>query len=591
MKEKNYDKIKEGIFFELDYISPSYIDKRNPKYLEIDGLKYCGLLITNYNRQQQELILKKLIEININMNISIFYEKSDYFKTIKELTYYIGNTGVELKENIKKNREDIEIIAFANNDAQYIRKEMQINNEDLYFLYIYIEIFDEDDKKLEKILNKVEGIIHSQGMQSRRAYFRQEQVFMSSIPIMKNHEDIKVVAKRNVLASGLVATYPFISTSVFDEEGIFLGTDLNNNSLIFIDRYNKEKYKNSNMCIFGTSGAGKSFFTKLLIMRNSILGIEQYVIDPEREYDKLCENLEGLLLKIGPTSNTYINIFDIRKESIEENEKGYLSTKISKLIGFFNLIFGEINEEEKGILENKIVECYYKKGITFDDNTLYTQNNEFKKSKEMPILNDFYNVLDETIEIEKKFKIKLFPFIKGSLNFFNNYTNIEINNNLIIADIYELGEENIKYGMYIFTELFWDKIKINRKIKKAIYLDEIWRLIGVTSNKHVASFIYKIFKTIRKYGGSATAITQDVSDLFSLEKGIYGKSLLNNSSIKAFFAMEEENIKTISENINLSEKEKIKIKSLKKGEALMFIEDKHILVKIDADEYEKNLIE
>ena len=128
MKEKNYDKIKEGIFFELDYISPSYIDKRNPKYLEIDGLKYCGLLITNYNRQQQELILKKLIEININMNISIFYEKSDYFKTIKELTYYIGNTGVELKENIKKNREDIEIIEFANNDAQYIRKEMQINN-------------------------------------------------------------------------------------------------------------------------------------------------------------------------------------------------------------------------------------------------------------------------------------------------------------------------------------------------------------------------------------------------------------------------------------------------------------------------------
>ena len=591
MKEKNHDKIKEGIFFELDYISPSYIDKRNPKFLEIDGLKYCGLLITNYNRQYQELILKKLIEININMNISIFYEKSDYFKTIKELTYYIGSTGVELKENIKKNREDKEILAFTHNDAQYIRKEMQINNEDLYFLYIYIEIFDEDDKKLEKILNKVEGIIHSQGMQSRRAYFRQEQVFMSSIPIMKNHEDIKVVAKRNVLTSGLVATYPFISTSVFDEEGIFLGTDVNNNSLIFIDRYDKEKYKNSNMCIFGTSGAGKSFFTKLLIMRNSILGTEQYVIDPEREYDKLCENLEGLLLKIGPSSKTYINIFDIRKESIEENEKGYLSTKISKLIGFFNLIFGEINEEEKGILENKIIECYNKKGITFDDSTLFTKNNEFKQSKEMPILNDFYNVLNESIEIEKKFKIKLFPFVKGSLNFFNNYTNIEINNNLIIADIYELGEENIKYGMYIFTELFWDKIKINRKIKKAIYLDEIWRLIGVTSNKHVASFIYKIFKTIRKYGGSATAITQDVSDLFSLEKGIYGKSLLNNSSIKVFFAMEEENIKTISENTNLSEKEKIKIKSLKKGEALIFIEDKHILAKIEADEYEKNLIE
>ena len=145
--------------------------------------------------------------------------------------------------------------------------------------------------------------------------------------------------------------------------------------------------------------------------------------------------------------------------------------------------------------------------------------------------------------------------------------------------------------MYIFTELFWDKIKLNRNKRKAIYLDEIWRLIGVTSNKYVASFIYKIFKTIRKYGGSATAITQDISDLFSLEKGIYGKSILNNSSIKIFFSLEEENIKILSENTNLSEMEKIEIKGLKKGETLMFIGDNHILVKIESDEFEKNLIE
>ena len=135
--------------------------------------------------------------------------------------------------------------------------------------------------------------------------------------------------------------------------------------------------------------------------------------------------------------------------------------------------------------------------------------------------------------------------------------------------------------MYLFTDLFWDKIKINRKNKKAIYLDEIWRLIGVTSNKYVASFIYKIFKTIRKYGGSGVAITQDISDLFSLENGTYGKSILNNSSIKSFFSLEEENIKILSENVNLSDKEKIEIKSLKRGEALMIVGDDHILVKIE----------
>ncbi len=341
---------------------------------------------------------------------------------------------------------------------------------------------------------------------------------------------------------------------------------------------------------------GKSFYTKLLISRNSLLGIEQYIIDPEREYINICNNLQGTLLKIGPTSDTYINIFDIRKESTEETEKGYLATKIGKLIGFFNLIFGEMNEEEKAILEEKIIECYRNKGITFEDETLYKIKiiNEnpvsvFKESKDMPILEDLYNILGNS-EKTKTFKVKLIPFVKGSLKFLNNYTNIEINNKLIIADIYELGEENIKYGMYIFTELFWDKIKNDRKIKKAIYLDEIWRLIGVTSNKHVAKFIYQIFKTIRKYGGSAVAITQDISDLFSLENGTYGKSLLNNSSIKTFFSLEEENIKILSEYSNLSEKEKIEIKTLKRGECLMFVGDEHILTKIEADDYEKDII-
>ena len=207
----------------------------------------------------------------------------------------------------------------------------------------------------------------------------------------------------------------------------------------------------------------------------------------------------------------------------------------------------------------------------------------------MPILEDLYNILKKDKKTEK-FAIKLIPFVKGSMKFFNHQSNIELKNELIIADIYELGEENLKYGMYLFTDIFWDKIKENRKEKKAIYLDEIWRLIGVTSNKNVASFIYKIFKTIRKYGGSSVAITQDISDLFSLEDGIYGKSILNNSNIKTFFALEEENIKVLSEYANLSEKEKIEIKSLKRGECLMFVGEDHILTKIECSEEEYEII-
>ena len=261
--------------------------------------------------------------------------------------------------------------------------------------------------------------------------------------------------------------------------------------------------------------------------------------------------------KLDQILGNYINVFDIRQDSLEDTENGYLATKITKLIGFFNLIFGELDEEEKAILEEKIIEVYKSKNITFDDNSLFKINNEnnnliFKNAKDMPILEDFYNILDS--ENTRKMKIKLLPFVKGSLKFFNNYTNIEINNKLILADVYELGEENLKYAIFLFTEVFWDQIKKDREVKKAIYLDEIWRLIGVTSNKEVASFIYKIFKTIRKYGGSAVAITQDISDLFSLENGIYGKSILNNSSIKNFFSMEEENINILEKYSNISEK-------------------------------------
>ena len=556
---------------------------------------FSVILVTNYNREQSELILKSLIDTNININISIFYEKQDPYKTIRNLTYHIGNVGVDLKGK-NQNRQDIDIAAFTYNDAKYIRKEMQVNNEDLYFLYIYVSTFSTDEKELEYLLNKIEGILQSKGMQTIRAYFRQEQGFKAILPLMENSIDVKEAAKRNVLTSGLLATYPFISSAIFDETGIFIGTNIYNNSLVFIDRYDKNKYKNANICIFGTSGAGKSFYTKLLILRCRLLGIEQYIIDPEREYNKLCKNLNGLLLKLGHSSDSYINIFDIRKESLEEGEEGYLANKISKLIGFFNLIFGNINEEERALLEEKLIEVYKLKGITFDDNSLFKKENGkinikpvFKDTYDMPILEDFYNILNDSRT--KTFKTKLIPFVKGSLKFFNNYTNVIIDNKLIVADIYELGEENLKYAMWVCIDLFWDLIKKDRNIKKAIYLDEIWRLIGVTSNKDVASFIYKIFKTIRKYGGSGVAITQDVSDLFSLEDGTYGRSILNNSEIKTFFSLEEENIKVLEKYSNLSEKEKIEIKSLKREECLMFVGGEHILTNIEAAEFEKEIIE
>ena len=577
--EENY---KGGTFSIEDYLSPSYVNLNNPKYIEIDGTYYSCLFVVDYLREQNDLILKNIIETNEDVYVSVYYEKQDAYKVIKDLTYNIGNVGVDL-EKIGDSRQDAEIAAYTYNDAKYIRREMQINNEEMYFIYTYITVFSKNKKNLEEKVNKIEGILRSQGLITKKAFFRQEQTFMACMPFMDNNKDIKNVAKRNILTSSLPATYPFISSSIFDETGIFLGSNIYNDSLVFIDKYNREKYKNSNMCIFGTSGSGKSFFTKLMILRSALFDLDQYVIDPDREYTKLGNYLKGSVIKIGPSSNTFVNVLDIREESLEENQKGYLSTKISKVLGFFNLLFGNIDENEKAILEQKLIQTYNQKGINFNDKSLY-KNKKFKTTMDMPILEDLYN------NLEGKMKTKLLPFVKGSMKYLNKQTNVKLNNKLIIADIYELGEENIKFGMYIFTELFWDKIKQNRKIKKSIYLDEIWQLIGITSNKEVASFIYKIFKTIRKYGGSAVAITQDVSDLFSLEKGIYGKSILNNSELKAFFNLEEENLKVLEKYSNLSNKEKIEIKSLKRGECVMFVGKEHILTKIESSDFEKEIV-
>ena len=558
--------------------------------MEIDGVFYSGLIIVDYSREYKDIILKNLINTNINMNISIFYEKQDSYKTIKDITYHIGNVGVDLKSG-NENRQDIDIASYSYNDAKYIRKEMQVNNEDLYFLYIYIVVISKSEKELYENINKLEGILQTSGMVSKRGNFRQEELYRACLPEAENEEIIKNVSRRNILTSGLVSTYPFISSNICEDNGIFIGTNIYNNSMIFLDRFNKEKYKNANMCIFGTSGAGKSYYTKLQILRYRLQGVNQYIIDPEREYDSICNNLDGTIIKIGSSSNTFINVFDIREDSLEE-EKGFLMNKISKLRGFFSLVFGNLDENKVSILEECLIKTYETKGITFDDKTLYKQVNGkyiFKKEEDMPKMEDFYNVLVKNKNGEF-FENKMYPFIKGSLKFFNNYTNINLDNKLIIADIYELGEENLKYGMYIFIELFWDKIKRNRDNRKIIYLDEIWRLIGVTSNAFVAGFIYKIFKTIRKYGGSAVAITQDISDLFSLEDGKYGRSILNNSSIKTFFYIEEENILVLEKYSNLTEKEKIEIKSLKRGENLSFIGDNHVLVKVDASEIENKLV-
>jgi len=262
--------IYEGVLNEKDKISPTYINLKNPKQIEIDEKFFVGIIIFNYNREYENIILKDLINSNLNINISMFYEKKDTNRVLKELTYHIGTSNLEIKEK-SQNSTDIDLAISSNNDAKYIRKQLQVENEELFFLYIYITIFSDREEDLEMQINKLENILASSGLQYKKAIFRQEQLFLSTLPIMQNNEDVKNVAKRNILTTGLISTYPFIISNIFDEEGIFLGENRINNSLIFLDRYNMEKYKNANICVFGTSRCWKIFFFKIINIKKPII--------------------------------------------------------------------------------------------------------------------------------------------------------------------------------------------------------------------------------------------------------------------------------------------------------------------------------
>ena len=329
-----------------------------------------------------------------------------------------------------------------------------------------------------------------------------------------------------------------------------------------------------------------------MINRNRFLNIQQFVIDPDREYLKLCEKLEGTVIKFG--AQQIINIFDIRETVLEEGES-FLRNKISKLNIFFSLIFENLTDEEKSLLEEKIIECYLNKGITEKNETLYEidskskilRKKKFKSSEKMPILLDLYELLKKDKNL-KRFATILKPYVLGSMKYLNNYTNIDDNNKLIVVDIHEVSENEMPVVMFIVTDFFWDIIKKDISKKKILYLDEVWKMIN--KNEYTADFVFKLFKTLRKYGGAATAITQDISDFFMLEEGKYGKGILNNSSIKVLFQMEENDINILENVMNLSEEERVRLINMPRGTSIIHAGRNTLMVDVVSSKREHQFI-
>lgn len=575
----------------MNEIVPTFIDTQNHKYIVIDNSYVSTIFVNNYNKEMDGGFLEKLISSDLNFNISMFYEKKNSYETVKELTGYISNSGANIRTS-SKNQLDIDLLNTSYENAKYLKKCLQVENDDLYYLNIYILAFSDNLQDLEYTLQRIEGLAAGCGLGTRRGIFRQEEIFKSCLPILYNSKDIKNISKRNVLTSGIISTFPFIYNEFCDSDGVLIGANKTNNSIVMVDRFNSEKYKNANMCVVGASGSGKSYFTKLMIARNRLLNIDQYIIDPDREYVDICKELGGTLLNFG--KDNIINVMEIREMQLDEDEN-YLQNKLQKLMTFFSMVFSDISNEERSLLEEKIIDCYGEKGINFDNNSLYSGDEignllvkrKFKTSEEMPILGDLYNQLAKDKKLKRIMNL-LKPYVSGALKFMNNYTNVNLSNKLVVSDIYNIEEDILPAVLFIITEFYWDKIKENRGRKKIIYLDEVWKLIN--KNEETANFVFKMFKTIRKYGGAATAITQDINDFFALDNGLYGRGILNNSNIKCIFQVEENDIEILKDVMNLSEIEKYKVLNFERGTCLMHAGRNRLIIDVLASEYEHKFI-
>lgn len=600
--------IDRGSVEAIDLVCPSSIDTKHPDFIMVDGIYIATILIITYPYERPSAWLSDIINHGDGVEVNIYYEPLDKARTVKDITYMIGETGAKRKA-IRENQSDVDIVDTSLGHAKYMRQQMNLNSEDPYYLYILVSVYAESREKLEDRLKSIESKLGSKDIVSRRADFRHESGFIACLPLHQLTPELKKATRRNALTKGIASTYPFCSFEFCDDNGILVGINEHNNSLVIVDIFNTALYKNANAVILGTSGAGKTFLIQLLALRLRLQNTPVMIIAPLKghEFKKACLAIGGQYIKISPASNHCINIMEIRKSTLElefededftqakeSKDESLLLSKIQKLHIFFSLVFTDMTVEEKEYLDEKLIDVYARKGITFDNDSLYS--NEFSKTftlerkfKPMPVLGDLYDLLEQDPNTQR-LALLLKRLVKGSLKAFNQQTNVDLENKYTVADISELKGDLLPIGMFIVVDLFWDKIKEDRTQKKVIFLDELWKLIGTSGNKLTAEFVLEIFKIIRGYGGSAVGGTQDIADFFALEGGKYGKGIINNSKLKFVLQLEEDEAEALKKVLKLSEDEMAKVTSLARGHGLFYAGSNHIAIEFKASPEEKNLI-
>jgi len=392
----------------------------------------------------------------------------------------------------------------------------------------------DSEGELDWRVAEMKKLLRSQDLDALTCHFREERAFLSALPLASLDKTLFARSKRNVLTTGAASCYPFTSYEMCDDNGVLLGVNKHNNSLIIIDIFNSRIYKNANIAILGTSGAGKTFTMQLLALRMRRKNIQVFIIAPLKahEFYRACNNIGGAFIQISPASPCCINVMEIRRSDSAASElidgplieKSLLASKIQRLHIFFSLLIPDMTYEERQLLS------------------------------------------------------------------FSQQTNVDLTNKYAVLDISKLTGDLLTVGMFVALDFVWDKAKEDRTAEKAIFIDETWQLIGASSNRMAAEFVLEIFKIIRGYGGSAICATQDLNDFFALDDGKYGKGIINNSKTKIILNLEDEEARRVQSVLNLSEAEVMAVTHFQRGSGLISTNNNNTTVEFRSSALELELI-
>ncbi len=555
-----------GVLELKDVIAPSAL-KISPKEMNLGEKIGRTLFVISYPRFLDENWFAPIINLDKVFNVSIFIHPVDTAKILRHFQKKVAEVQSQIQIRERKGLVRDPQLDTAYQDLEALRDQLMQAQEHLFDVGVYINIFADNENELDKLESEIKSILESKLVYVKPALFQQEQGFKSVIPIAD--DSLAVHSKLN--SSPLSSLFPFVSFDLTSDKGILYGINRHNSSLVLFDRFALNNY---NSVTFAVAGSGKSYCTKLEILRTLMFDTDVIVIDPEKEYEYMAEATGGKYFNISLNSEHHINPFDLPIPREDEAASDILRSNIVNLVGLFRIMLGGLTQEEDAIIDRAITETYALKDITADSNF---------KNVEPPLLSDFEMVL-AGMEGTDSLVQRLTKYTKGTwAGFINRPSNVDINKRFVVFSLRDMEDELKPVAMYIVTHYIWNAIRKNLK-KRLLVIDEAWWMM---KSEDTASFLFGLAKRGRKYFLGLSTITQDVDDFL---RSPYGLPIVTNSSIQVLLKQSPAVIDNIQKTFNLTDEEKYLLLESDVGEGIFFVGLKHVAIKIVGSYTEDQII-